>query len=134
MNLAHLFLRAGRAFAEHPAVASGSDVLLTHAQLVLRGATMAGRLAATQGLRPGDRVALIMKNTPAYVELLLAGWWAGLAMVPVNAKLHPRELTYILGHSGARVAFATPDVADLVAPLASGCGVTTSVRLLPPHE
>ncbi|MGH6914623.1 MAG: AMP-binding protein, partial [Geminicoccales bacterium] len=119
MNLAHLFLRAGRSFAERPAVASGSDVLLTYVRLVRRSATMAGRLRERLRLRPGDRAALLMKNTPAYVELLLAGWWAGLAMVPINAKLHRREFAYILGHSGARVAFATPDVAEVVAPLAS---------------
>ena len=45
-----------------------------------------------------------MKNVPEYALLLLAGWYAGLIMVPANAKLHPRELEYILGHSGARVS------------------------------
>ena len=58
-----------------------------------------------------------MKNVPEYVELLLAGWYAGLTMVPANAKLHPRELEYILGHSGARVGFVTPDLIDTVGPL-----------------
>ena len=109
MNVASLFIRAGRAHAELPAVALGTDVLLNYGQLAQRGAVLAGRLRATFDLAPGDRVALVMKNVPEYVELLLAGWYAGLTMVPANAKLHPRELEYILDHSGARVCFVTPD-------------------------
>ena len=112
MNIANLFMRAGRAHAELPAVALGADVLLSYGQLVRRGAVLAGRLREALGLAPGDRVALVMKNVPEYVELLLAGWYAGLTMVPANAKLHPRELEYILDHSGARVCFVTPDLID----------------------
>jgi long-chain acyl-CoA synthetase len=119
MNIANLFVRAGRAHGELPALALGPDVLLSYGQLVRRGAVLAGRLRDALGLAPGDRAALVMRNVPEYVELLLAGWWAGLAMVPVNAKLHPREIEYILGHSGARVAFVTSDLIDGVGPLAA---------------
>jgi long-chain acyl-CoA synthetase len=59
-----------------------------------------------------------MKNLPDYVELLLAGWYAGLTMVPVNAKLHPRECAYILDHSGAKACFVSPDLAPAVASVA----------------
>ncbi|HEX2478567.1 MAG TPA: AMP-binding protein [Geminicoccaceae bacterium] len=117
MNLANLFMRAGRAHGELPAVALGADVLLSYGELVRRGAVLAGRLRATFDLAPGDRVALVMKNVPEYVELVLAGWYAGLTMVPANAKLHARELQYILDHSGARVCFVTPDLIDGVGPL-----------------
>jgi len=117
MNIASLFLRAGRVHAERPAVALGPEVLLSYGELVRRGAVLAGQLRARLGLAPGDRVALVMKNVPEYVELLLAGWYAGLTMVPINAKLHPRELDYILGHSGARVCFVTPDLTPAVGPL-----------------
>jgi long-chain acyl-CoA synthetase len=117
MNLANLFVRASRAHADRPAVAHGPDVLLTHRQLALRGAVMAGGLRERLGLRPGDRAALVMRNVPEYLELLLAGWHAGLIMVPVNAKLHPREIAYILDHAGARVCFVTADLAEAVAPL-----------------
>jgi len=118
MNIASLFLRAGRAHADLPAVALGPEVLLSYGQLVRRSAVLAGRLREV--LAPGDRVALVMKNVPEYVELLLAGWYAGLTMVPINAKLHPREFAYILGHSGAKVCFATPDLVDGVGALEGG--------------
>src|SRR5262245_65667269 len=75
-------------------------------------------MRATLGLAPGDRVALFMKNSPEYVELLWAAWWAGLAAVPINAKLHPKEAEYILDDSGARVCFVTPALAEAIVPLA----------------
>jgi long-chain acyl-CoA synthetase len=118
MNIANLFVRASRRIADGPAVALGQDVLLTHGALVRRAAAIAGALQSRHGLVPGDRAALVMSNVPDYVELLLAGWHAGLAVVPANARLHRRELAYILGHAGARVCFVTPDVAETVAPLA----------------
>src|SRR5688572_19638501 len=117
MNIANLFVRAARTHGDLPAVALGPDVLLSYGQLVRRGAVLAGWLREAFGLAPGDRVALVMKNVPEYLELLFAGWYAGLTLVPANAKLHPRELEYILGHSGARVCFVTPDLSDAVAPL-----------------
>jgi long-chain acyl-CoA synthetase len=118
MNVALLFVRSGQRFAHRPAVALGTEVLLSHGALVRRAAAMAGALRARFGLAPGDRAALVMRNVPEYVELLLAGWHAGLTMVPANAKLHPREIAYILEHAGARVCFVTPDLAETVAPLA----------------
>ncbi|MFM8989565.1 MAG: AMP-binding protein, partial [Alphaproteobacteria bacterium] len=63
-----------------------------------------------------------MPNAPEYVELLLATWWAGLAAVPVNARLHAREIAYILDHSGARVAFVAGATAEAVADAARDAG------------
>ncbi|MGI9500513.1 MAG: AMP-binding protein, partial [Geminicoccaceae bacterium] len=117
MNIASFFLRNGRALAELPALKEGRRVLLSHGQLLEKAARIAGCLQAQLGLNPGDRVALVMKNCPAYLELLVAGWYAGLTMVPVNAKLHPREFSYILEHSGARIGFVTPGLTAMVAPL-----------------
>ncbi len=118
MNIASLFVRAGKTLADRPALASGDRVLLSHGQLMLKAATIAGYMREKLGLRPGDSVALAMKNSPAYLELLVAGWYAGFTMVPVNAKLHAREFAYILDHAGARFCFATPDLTETVAPLA----------------
>ena len=117
INLANLFVRAGRAHAERPALALGGGraAELWPARAARCGSGRA--LRAAFGLAPGDRVALVMSNVPDYVELLLAGWHAGLTMVPANAKLHPRELEYILDHSGARVCFATPGLVEAIAPL-----------------
>ena len=60
-----------------------------------------------------------MSNCPAYVELTWAAWWAGLALVPINAKLHAKEVEYILDHSGARVCFVDADHAQAIGALAA---------------
>ncbi|CAN0573902.1 unnamed protein product, partial [Laminaria digitata] len=71
---------------------------------------LAGALIA-RGIRPGDRVALFMKNVPDYLIAQYGAWYAGAAIVPINAKLHPREADFILTNSGASLVFATPDLA-----------------------
>src|SRR5690606_29742651 len=63
------------------------------------------------GLQPGDRVLLFMRNHPRTLEVLCAAWWAGLVVVPVNAKLHPRETEWIVENAQARWGFVTADVA-----------------------
>jgi long-chain acyl-CoA synthetase len=109
MNLAHWLQRAGREFAARPALGLGSRPVLDYAGLAARVAMLAGGLRDRLELAPGERVALVMGNVADYVEVLFACWHAGLAAVPVNAKLHPAELSYILDHSGARTCFATAD-------------------------
>src|SRR5262249_6501592 len=88
---------------------------MTYAELASAAARIAGALHAQCGLAAGDRVAIAAKNAPDYVELMFGIWHAGLAVVPANAKLHGRELGYILEHSGARVCFASSEVGDEIA-------------------
>ena len=76
-----------------------------------RVARLAAGLPAKLSLKPGDRVALAMKNCPEYYEILFACWHAGLTAVPMNAKLHAKEFAYILENSGAKACFVTPDLA-----------------------
>src|SRR5262249_22062128 len=101
MNIAHLLARAGRSYPERPAVALGQRGIADYRDLGRRSAALASALRGALGLAPGDRVGIFAKNCPQYVELLWASWWAGLAVVPINAKLHPKEAEFILDHSGA---------------------------------
>jgi long-chain acyl-CoA synthetase len=116
MNLALWLERAGRSYGERPAVGHGTRVVMTYAALAERAARLAGALAGRCGLKPGDRVVIVAKNAPDYLEMLYGVWHAGLAAVPANAKLHGRELGYILEHSGARVCFASDGLAAEIAP------------------
>lgn len=116
MNLAHTLRRIALADPRRPAIHEGERLLRDYGQWAARAARLAGTLR-TQGLAPGDRVVLFLRNHPAYLELLYGCWWAGLAVVPVNAKLHLREAQWIVEHSGASWAFVTADVgAGLQAP------------------
>ena len=117
MNIASFLTKAARTFAARPAVSLGTAASLTYEALASRVAQLAGTLIHRFGLQPGDRVAFAMSNSPEYVEMLYAVWYAGITAVPMNAKLHPREFAYILDNSGTRLCFATPDLVETVAPL-----------------
>jgi acyl-CoA synthetase (AMP-forming)/AMP-acid ligase II len=107
-NLASLLVRAARKWPRLPALAIGTRTLHTYELLAGRSARLASALIA-RGLRAGDRVAIVSRNAPAYVEAFFGIWWAGLVAVPVNSKLHPRELEFVLSDSGARFAFTDDD-------------------------
>ena len=115
MNIAQLLQRTALANPERPAVLHGEDLILNYGELAKRAAKLAGYFTQVLGLSEGSRVALFMKNCPQYLEILYGAWWAGLVVVPVNAKLHPRELTYVLRNSQADCLFVTEDLAAEVA-------------------
>ena len=123
MNLAQLLVRAARVHPDRPAVLRGERVLWRYRELADRVARLAGHLRAL-GLAAGDRVAIVMRNDVAYLESLYAVWWAGLAAVPINAKLHAGEVAFILDDAGASALIASEDLADAVAPLAPSLRAT----------
>lgn len=105
MNLALWLQRTARVFPQRPAISVGRDEVCRYGELARRAATLAWQLRQRFGLVPGERVALFLRNAPAYLELLYGIWQAGLVAVPVNAKLHPKELDFILQDCGARLLF-----------------------------
>src|SRR5215468_9498213 len=111
-NLAQLLVRSARVHPGRPALARGERPIATYGDLERDVAALAGALRGRLGLGGNDRVALVMKNTPAYVEVLFACWHAGLAAVPINAKLHPREVAYIVENAGASVTFVTAGLGE----------------------
>lgn len=117
MNLAHLLHRAAKHWAERPALSVGDTVRLTYGQCGDRVPRLAAGLIRAGNLTPGDRVVLLLKNSPEYWELLFALWHAGLAAVPVNAKLHAREVAWILDNSQARMAVVSAAQAEDLIPL-----------------
>ena len=106
MNLANWLVRAGLACPDLPAVGFGFDVYQTYGVLAARAAWLSGALGAVFGLTPGSRVAVVTANCPQYLEIIYGIWHGGYAAVPINAKLHPSEVEYILEHSGASLCFA----------------------------
>jgi len=110
MNLAHLLQRIARMDPQRPAIFHGARQLASYGQWAGRSARLALRLQRA-GLRPGDRVALFMHNHPRYLEVMFGAWWAGLAVVPINAKLHLREAQWIVDNARARWVFVSSDIA-----------------------
>lgn len=125
MNPAVWVERHGRLRPGAAAVADGTRVHATWAQFARTVASAAAGLRDGSGLRPGDRVAIVMRNRPEYLEALYAIWHAGLVAVPVNARLHRDEIAYILGHSGAAVAVTDDEHVDDVS---ASLGTVTTLR------
>jgi acyl-CoA synthetase (AMP-forming)/AMP-acid ligase II len=77
-----------------------------------RVARLAGVLREL-GVAPGDRVAILALNSDRYTEFLLAVWWAGAVVVPMNIRWTAAENAYSLENSGARVLFVDQAFAGL---------------------
>ncbi|MGE0805428.1 MAG: class I adenylate-forming enzyme family protein [Burkholderiaceae bacterium] len=105
MNLGHLLVRSARLAPQRPAVLLGTQLLCDYAGLAARAGALATSLRTKLALSPGDRAALLLRNCPQYLDVLWGAWFAGLTVVPINARLHPREVEYILADSGARCLF-----------------------------
>ncbi|HUJ86815.1 MAG TPA: AMP-binding protein [Burkholderiales bacterium] len=123
MNLVQLLLRSARWLPAQAALAVGKTPVRSYRELADRTSRLSTSLLKKFNLAAGDRVALAMKNCPEYYELLFACWHAGLVAVPMNAKLHARELAWILEDSGAKLCFVTPDLETAVA---SGISVASA--------
>ncbi|HEY7661520.1 MAG TPA: AMP-binding protein [Xanthobacteraceae bacterium] len=118
MNVALWLERAGKSHPGRPAAALGERVALDYGALAQRVARLAGGLRTRCRLARGERVAIVAKNCVSYLEALYGVWHAGLAAVPVNAKLHGAEVGYILEHSGARACLVSPGLDADIAPFA----------------
>jgi long-chain acyl-CoA synthetase len=108
VNLSHTLFRTARRVPRAVAVIERDRSELTYEQLAGRVLRLARGLQRL-GVQPGGRVALLAKNCSAYVEVLYACWTLGAAAIPINARLHPKEVAFILDDADARVCFVTDD-------------------------
>ncbi|MEU9252706.1 amino acid adenylation domain-containing protein [Streptomyces sp. NPDC048270] len=76
-------------FADREAVSDGT-VVWSHRELALRSSRAARSLARDHGVKPGDRVALLLPKSPELVLAVLAVLRAGASMVPLDPS-HPTE-------------------------------------------
>jgi acyl-CoA synthetase (AMP-forming)/AMP-acid ligase II len=83
------------------------------AELDARASRVADRLL-TMGLHAGDRAAILSKNTDLFLEILFGAMKARVTLVPVNVRLAPPEVAYVLNDSGAKVVFSGPEFVELV--------------------
>lgn len=118
MNLFALLDQAALRFSDRGAVYHDEQCFCSWRELRQRVLRLASSLRAH--CPPGSRVAITSENRPEIVELLFAIWAAECVAVPVNYKLHPREMVQILDDGGIRQVFAS---ASIAAQLAPNCGV-----------
>lgn len=102
-----------RISANHIAVIDGdSNQTWTYDQLWQRVERLAGYLYR-QGIAKGDRVALLSPNHLCYFELLFACGQLGAIFVPLNWRLAPNELDYILNDCEPKLLAIHPDLTCL---------------------
>ena len=83
------------------------DRCYSYSELEERTAKVVSALFAT-GLRKGDRIAWIGKNSDLYFTLFYGAARAGIVMVPIGWRLAPAEMTYILNDTAAKMLFTGP--------------------------
>jgi long-chain acyl-CoA synthetase len=93
---------------EKPAIHCG-EIRLTYAEFARQAENLAHNWLR-QGLRPGDRIALHMRNGIELATCYYACLAAGFVAVPVNNRLIPEEIAWVLDHSGARAYVAQADL------------------------
>ena len=102
----------------HVAFAEQGDRTMNYEQA--RDATI--RLAAAlleSGLKPGDRISILSKNSIEMALLYYACSRAGVVPVPLNYRLAAPEWAYIIGDSGSKMLIAEPGLTDAVRPVLS---------------
>jgi acyl-CoA synthetase (AMP-forming)/AMP-acid ligase II len=126
MNFATLLVKAARQHPDQIAIRYGARVW-TYREFADRAARFGTALTGL-GLRPGDRVALVQRNGPEYLESFWGAIMAGLTVVPINMRLHPKEILYILNNSRASALVHTDEFNDGLAGIA-GDALSVTARI-----
>lgn len=101
MNSFFYLDKAARQWPSNIALQQGAE-RWTYTQFRDRALAIGGNLLSL-GCKPGDRVAFCLANSPRILEIIFGCFAAGLVVVPVNARLHVREMAYLIENSGARI-------------------------------
>ena len=96
---------------------------LTYAQVATLAERQAARLDEL-GVGVGDRVAIVSHNAARMLVAFFGVCGSGRVLVPVNFRLRPDEVRYIVEHSGARVLLVDPEIDAALA------GVTAQHRFV----
>ena len=93
--------------ADRPAIVSGGEVI-TYEGLLDR-ALRAAAVLAGHGVSRGDRVAILLPNSAAWIEAALGAAFAGAVIVPISTRLKAQEAAFILRKARARALIAASD-------------------------
>src|SRR4029077_20770511 len=85
---------------------------ISYADFDARIRKVAGWLAA-RGIGRGDVVAVLMKNSAAFLELVFGASHIGAVFLPINYRLSADEVGYIVGNAGARLLITDEELAPI---------------------
>ena len=89
-------------------IAPETGLTMSFAELRRASRRLAHYLAA-QGIKPGEKVALLMHNGYQACRLFVGAMYGGYCVTPLNLLAHAAQLEYVLDHCDARIVFAAPD-------------------------
>jgi fatty-acyl-CoA synthase len=115
MNLFAMLDQAASRFPDRGALYLGERRVCTWIELRDRALRLAASIREQHGA--GARVAIATPNRPEIVELMFAIWAAECVVVPINYKLHPREMAQILDDAVAARVFASSAIGAALAPM-----------------
>src|SRR6185436_7686293 len=114
VNLFALLDQAAARFGDRGALYLGEQQRSTWSKLRDRALRLSTSISSLGS--PGARIAVASENCPEIVELMFAIWAAERIFVPINYKLHPREMEQILDDAGVTQVFASAKIAEGLTP------------------
>ncbi|GAA5848375.1 hypothetical protein JCM3766R1_002327 [Sporobolomyces carnicolor] len=114
LNPVSFLLKAALIRPDHPAIVHPArNVQFTFREWALRVKDLAYAFKA-RGLARGDRVLTLLPNLPSHCDALQAIPAAQMIAVPINTRLSPADVEYIIAHSGARLLLVDSELVQLL--------------------
>lgn len=105
-TLRQVLIRSGKEFADSPALSTFGDEPMTFRDLVEEVAELSANLA-NEGIKPGDRVAILGDSSPNWGIVYFAIVSMGAVAVPILTEFHADAVQHILRHSEAKLIFTS---------------------------
>ncbi len=118
VNLFAVLDQAASRFADRGAVYHGERRVCAWRELRDRALRLATSIRQQEGT--GDHVTIASHNRPEFVELMFAIWGAECVVVPINYKLHPREMAQILDGADVSQVCASSAIGAELTPVTTG--------------
>jgi acyl-CoA synthetase (AMP-forming)/AMP-acid ligase II len=117
MSLSRIIEHHADRLGDAPALGYDEQTI-SYGELGERARRAAGALRAA-GVDRGDVVAALLHNSPRFVELMLGADHLGAVFMPLNWRLAPPELAYIVDHAATSVLVTEAELAPQLDPVAS---------------
>jgi len=111
MNLSQDVRRVAKRLPHKLAITSDAGTI-TYAELETNVGQIAGGLRSRLALARGCRIGIAMENCGEYLQVLYGIWRAGMVAVPMNVRLHEKEIAFILANAECEACFCTTEVAS----------------------
>ena len=113
-NIIKIYEKSFRENAELPALSDyGANNTLTYFEFARQIALM-HEVYRNLGIKQGDKIALIGKNTSRWVAVMISAMTYGATIVPILQEFNPLDVQHIVNHSEAVILFSTKAIWDTI--------------------